>query len=342
LAAVPRGSAIESVHGGHIAVVDTAGRILWQTPGLDEEPVFFRSALKPIQAIPFVQSGAAARSGLGARAIALACASHAGQPGHIALIRALLRTGRLSVDQLGCGVHPPLDPRAAAALIRAGRRPTALYHDCSGKHTAMLLACRERGWPVRGYLEPRHPLQREIKGLVADFTDLEKSAIISSRDGCNLPAHAVSLRRMAMAYARLADPAFWRKRGLAERAAAVERITHAVRTHPWLVSGTGRADLRLMRAAGGRLFSKVGAEAVWCVGIPEAGLGLAMKIRDGTNRAAPAILAEALRQTCLLDATTCRRFLESAEQTIRTGDGAIVGTYRPVFKLIRAERRKWT
>lgn len=342
LAAVTRGPLTESVHAGSLVIADTSGRVVWQAGGVTDEPVYYRSAMKPVQAIPFVLSGAAEACGCGERGIALACASHSGEPEHVRVVQAMLAAGGLAPRCLKCGAHPPYAPRAAAALLRKGRRPAALHHNCSGKHAAMLLVCRRKGWPLGSYLEPAHPLQREIKALVAEFAGLPVSKVVSSRDGCNLPAHAVSLRRMAMTYARLAAPEFWRARGRPELADAVQRITRAMRAHPFLVSGTGRGDLALMGAAadrrGGRLFSKMGAEAVWCAGFPEAGLGLALKVADGANRASPAIMAEALRQSGLLGPAAIRRFLASMPTAVTSGDGTRVGAIRAVFRLVPSKR----
>lgn len=333
-----RGSLPESRHYGHIVVADTAGKVRWRTRGLTEEPVFYRSAMKPLQALPLLESGAADRFGLGPEEIALACASHSGEPKHVKVAAGMLarKGARLTPGCLKCGTHVPYSAEVAARLARHGRKPPVLCNNCSGKHAGMLLTCRHLDWPIETYLMPSHPLQKRIKTIVAEFADMEAAAVGTGRDGCNLPAHAVSLRRMAMSYARLASPGYWKQRGNPMRADAVGRITAAMSRHPFYVSGTGRSDLGLMNAANGRLFSKIGAEAVWCVGFPEAGLGLALKVADGANRAEIAILAEALRQTGLLPEAAVKRFEVSVPRLIQSHDGTVAGSYRAGFQLIKS------
>ncbi|HEY1413385.1 MAG TPA: asparaginase, partial [Rhodopila sp.] len=296
LATVYRGSAPESYHTGQIVIADVQGTVRWHTAGLTEQPVYYRSSSKPLQALPLVETGAADALGLDAEELALSCASHSGEPRHVRVVTQMLRRAPgLSPACLQCGTHVPYSPEVAAKLARQGKKPPVLCHNCSGKHAAMLLGCVHHHWPIASYTEPGHPLQKRIKSVVAEFADLPVAEVVTGKDGCNLPAHAVSLRRMAMSYARLATPAFWRAKGNPARAAAVERLTSAMRQHPFLVSGTGRSDNCLMQAAQGKIFSKIGAEAVWCLGFPELGLGLAMKISDGANRAEITILAEALK-----------------------------------------------
>jgi L-asparaginase II len=335
LATVYRGPAAESHHTGHIVVADVSGQIRWQTPGLGEEPVFYRSASKPLQALPLVETGAADAFALTAEELALSCASHSGEPCHVKVVQRMLRRCRLAESCLKCGTQVPYSPEVAAKLARRGRKPPVLCHNCSGKHAAMLLGCVHHHWPLGSYLQPSHPLQKRIKSIVAEFADLPVARVVTGKDGCNLPAHAVSLRRMAMSYARLASPAFWLAKGNPARAKAVERLTAAMRKYPLLVSGTGRSDQCLMNAARGRIFSKIGAEAVWCLGFPEEGLGLAMKISDGGNRAEITILAEALKQTGLLGAAERRAFVRGHERPITSTDGSTVGRYEAGFELIR-------
>jgi len=334
LATVYRGSAPESYHSGQIVIADVHGRVRWQTAGLTEQPVFFRSSSKPMQALPLIETGAADAFGLGAEELALSCASHSGEPRHVRVVERMLeRAPHLSPACLRCGTHIPYSPEVAAKLARQGKKPPVLCHNCSGKHAAMLLGCVHNHWPIESYTEPSHPLQKRIKSVVAEFADLPVAEVVTGKDGCNLPAHAVSLRRMAMSYARLATPAFWAQKGNPARAMAVERLTAAMRQHPFLVSGTGRSDNCLMTAAKGKIFSKIGAEAVWCLGFPELGLGMAMKISDGANRAEITILAEALRQAGLLGAAARKEFTTSHERPIMSTDGSVVGRYEATFRL---------
>jgi L-asparaginase II len=340
LATVTRGGLVESSHDGDIAVADASGRVLRASAGLDpSRKVYFRSSAKPIQALSLVESGAADAFGLCDREIALACASHSGEPEHVAAVAGLLARAGISARRLRCGVHPPVNAEAAAALIRAGEKPTCLCHNCSGKHTGMLLVCAHRGWPLATYLDLDHPLQQEIRHNVAECCGVGVREIHTGKDGCNLPAHAVTLPAMATAYGRLASPAFWVDRGNPRRAEAVRRITAAMMAHPFMVSGTGRSDNLLMTAGKGRIFSKGGAEAVWCAGIPGKGVGIAFKFADGNARADTVVMTAVLRQTRLLGNAALRRFTGGGTKPVTSGDGEVVGRIAPAFRLRRAAKR---
>src|SRR5262245_37181713 len=197
-----RGALVEGERFGHIAVVDSGGRLVGAL-GDPGHRTYFRSAAKPFQAMAMVLSGAPERFGFGPRELALACASHGGEEAHVETARGMLAKIGLSEDALECGVHEPLSERAAAALRAAGVKATAIHNNCSGKHAGMLAACRARGWPTAGYHRPDHPLQREILEHVSAFTGLRAAEIAIGIDGCSVPCFGVPLERMALAYARL-------------------------------------------------------------------------------------------------------------------------------------------
>lgn len=333
LAQVMRGELSESRHYGAIAIANTEGALVYGAGEVDGFQAFLRSSAKPFQAIPLIESGAADRFELSEQEIAVACASHNGEDEHVRVVGGMLERGGLSPDQLLCGAHLPYYEPAANALIRAGKAPSNLHSNCSGKHTGMLLVCKQMGWPTENYNEPEHPLQKWILEIVAEFCGLPVSEVATGVDGCSVVCFGMTVQQMATGFARLTAPTYWEQAGKPKHAAAVQRIINAMMTHPFMVGGTGRADTDLMTLASGQIFSKGGAEAVWCMGFPERGLGLAVKVEDGASRAHPVIVAEALRQTGLLGEREIAAFAAKQISPLRNVRGLVVGEIKPVFKL---------
>jgi len=318
LATVTRGGLPESVHRIHIAVADAAGSLL-AAAGDPARVAFLRSSAKPLQALPLVESGAAAAFGLDDRELAIACASHLGMPMHTAAAESLLHKCGLAATDLACGSHAPEDGASAAALQRAGRAPERLHNNCSGKHAGMLATCRRRGWPTAGYLEAAHPLQAEIREVVRTTAG---AVPVLGVDGCGVPTFGLPLLAMATAFARLGSGT-----GLSPaRAAAAARLGAAMARHPELISGPGQVNTALLALHGEALLAKGGAEGVWCVGLRRrgAGLGLAVKVEDGAGRAAgPAALAVlvALGLPLAGDASLAAHLRPAVTNTL----GAVVG-----------------
>ena len=202
LARVFRGPRVESAHRGSAAVVDERGALL-ASCGDAHLAVYARSAAKPFQAMPLLLAGGEKRFRLSDAEIALLCASHGGEPRHTALAAQMLRKGGFTVADLECGAHLPMHEASARALLRAGKAPTALHNNCSGKHAGMLLACRLLELPHAGYTDAAHPLQRRIRSLVARFAGVPESEIGVAIDGCNAPVFRLPLSALALAYARL-------------------------------------------------------------------------------------------------------------------------------------------
>ncbi|MFM2067910.1 MAG: hypothetical protein RLZZ584_2819, partial [Pseudomonadota bacterium] len=294
--------AVESVHRGSVVVVDAAGSTVLAL-GEPERPVFGRSAVKGLQALPLVASGAAEAYGLSNAELALACASHGGEPAHTATAAGLLARLGLDEDVLECGAHAPSHLDSAYALVREGRPFTALNNNCSGKHSGFVclgcLLARQAGAEprafMRGYVEPQHPVMREVGAALGAATGVDVERAPRGRDGCSIPTYALPLRALALGFARFATG-----QGLsAAHAAAALRLRRAVAAEPHMVAGTGRFDTRVMQALGERVFCKVGAEAVYCAALPGRGWGVAIKVDDGTNARAVEVAMAAVLQAAL-------------------------------------------
>jgi L-asparaginase II len=278
-----RGALVESRHAGAIALVRATGE---RVAGIGEieAPIFPRSAIKPLQALPLLETGAADRFGFGPPQIALACGSHAGTLRHVAVVEGMLTAIGLAHSALACGAHAPIDGAAAQALAVAAIQPSPLHHNCSGKHAGMLATARHKGEPIEGYGRPDHPVQARIERTLAELSGCDLGADACGIDGCSVPNWAMATTGLALAFARLATG-----EGLeGARAEAAARVVAACWAHPELVAGPGRLDTLLMQRLPGKLLVKAGAEGVYAGALPEHGLGFALKIDDGAKRAAEA------------------------------------------------------
>src|SRR5579863_9518595 len=288
---ITRGDRVESAHRGAGAVVDAEGRIVMAF-GDAERPVYPRSAVKALQALPLIESGAADRLGLSDKEIALACASHSGSDDHVATARAMLAKAGRDEGTLECGVHWPLGETEARALARSGRTPNALHNNCSGKHAGFVCLSCAMGVEPKGYVAPDHAVQREAAAAIAAATGARLSEETRGVDGCAIPTYAVPLIALARGFARLGTGEGLSPAG--QKAAA--RIRAAVAAHPVTVAGNGRFDTDVMSLLGARAFTKSGAEGVFCAALPEAGLGLAVKADDGAGRAGQVMIAALIRR----------------------------------------------
>lgn len=334
LVEVLRGERVESAHRGAVAVCDAWGKALLEI-GDVSQPVFPRSAVKSIQALPLVESGTADALGFGDRELALACASHKGEAAHVELAQSMLAKTGLDKEALECGSHWPIDHDATVALARSGQSPTALHNNCSGKHSGFLCTCRHIGLAHRGYVAFEHPYQATIREVMEDVTDAPHNAENSAIDGCSIPTYAIPISNLALGFARMATG----ERLPAERAKAAKRLFSACMAEPFFVSGSGAADVSLMKAAPGRIFAKTGAEGVYCAAVPELGLGIALKCDDGAGRAAEAIVAAVLARLLKSDEAVSEKLDELARPTIPSRKGVPVGKIRPTEMLAGALSR---
>lgn len=331
LTAVTRGGVVESLHLGSVAVVDRDGRLL-HAAGDSKLLTFTRSALKPLQALPFVAAGGVERFGYSQPQVALLCASHAGEPRHVAAVADMLARAGNTAGDLQCGTHAPYMYEAR------GEQPppppySPLAHNCSGKHSGMLAHCVACDYAKGDYLDAEHPLQRAIRRAVATFAGVPEGSLVAGIDGCSAPNYALPLERLAFAFARLAsatnDPDYDR---------APRALADAMIAHPEMVSGEHGGDLALARAGRGDWVAKVGAEGVQALGIRSRGWGIAIKVADGNKRGLlPAAIAT-LDQLGLLDAEAraCLRHL--ARPVLRNLRGIATGEARGVVVLDKFDR----
>ncbi|HXC54984.1 MAG TPA: asparaginase [Rhizomicrobium sp.] len=324
LVEITRGELVESVHRGSIAVVDAAG-VVKLALGDVTSAVYSRSSLKPIQAMVLVESGAAEAFGLGDEEIALACASHSGEPMHTERVAAWLTRIGLGESDLACGAHPARYEPVAEAMIRAGQKPTQIFNNCSGKHAGFLTVARHWDVATAGYERVDHPVQRAVAAALRELSGAGELAW--GIDGCTAPNFATSLTQFAHAAARMAAPDNLAKR----RADAARRILGAMTQHPELMSGTGRACAVLIRSSGGRAAVKTGAEGFFGGWLPTLGLGVALKIDDGAGRAAETAIAAVLDRLGLLgDDPKAKALLRASILNTR---GTVVGERRPAAAL---------
>jgi L-asparaginase II len=323
LVEVWRGDRAESRHCGAVAVCDADGGVVLALGDISA-PVFPRSAIKALQALPLIESGAADRYGLTQAQIALACASHSGEPAYVAAALDMLKKCGRSGEDLECGVHWPISVEAARSLAAAGANPSALHNNCSGKHAGFIcLSCAE-GRDPSGYVKPDHFVQREVKAAIEAMTDTRLDPSARAVDGCAIPTYAVPIKALAQAFAR-----FGTGGGLTpSRAAAAKRIREAVAAHPAFVAGAGRFDSVAMTALGDRAFVKTGAEGVYCAAFPELGLGAAIKCQDGATRAAETAMAAIIARFLPLNDRERDALAPLREPTIRNWNGEIVGRIR--------------
>jgi L-asparaginase II len=289
LAEVTRGGLVESRHHGDLVVVDALGQRVMAV-GDPGRVTFMRSAAKPFQAIPLVESGAVDAFGISDSELGVIVASHNGEARHIQAVQSILNKIGVTPEVLECGSHPPLGREVYIEMARRGELPAPIHNNCSGKHAGMLALCRHLGLDTRGYREMNHPVQSILLEAVSSITSHPSDHLAMGSDGCGVPVYALALSGMALAYARMSNPRYLR----CTRAGAVTRVREAMMKHPHMVAGDGRLCTNLMVMGQGRFVAKLGAEGVYCLGVLEKGLGLALKIDDGSERAIASVLIRAL------------------------------------------------
>ncbi len=318
-----RGAFVENRHRGTFVIADARGHII-ASAGDFQRPVFPRSAIKSMQALAMVTSGAIARFSLDNQQLALACSSHHGEDIHIAGVTGFLSQLGLGADDLECGVTPPINARARNALRQAGLQPTQVHHMCSGKHSGMLSVAEALGVPTLDYVKRDHPAQLAVRSAIEAAIGQPLTEELCGIDGCSIPTWAAPLSAFATGFARMATG-----EGLTpELAAAAQRLFDAATSHPQLVAGTGHLDTLVMQAFGGRVMQKGGADGVQCGAIRDRGWGYALKIDDGDMLASQTLVANLLLRFAEPDATQKAVLEKFATQSLTNVRGLQIGEIR--------------
>ena len=330
LVAVERGPLVESIHRGDIAIVKSNGEVITSVGDI-EKVIYARSSMKPMQTIPIIETGAADHFQFDDADLALACASHNGEKQHTERVASILSRLELDVNDLKCGVHPPRWREAYEELIRNGDDITPIHNNCSGKHVGMLATAKFMKEQIEDYYDVEHPVQRRILSVISELTDVPVKDIQIGIDGCGVPVHGIPLRNLALGFARMADPSELEE----SRQQSIRRVTSAMMNAPEMVGGTSRFCSDFMRQMGGKMFGKVGAEGVYCVGVPKAGIGIAVKIEDGESRATSVVIMEILSQMDLIDEHEAKALESYHFPPLLNAREEKVGMLKPVFSIYK-------
>jgi len=315
--AVTRGDEIESEHRVCAAVVGEGDQLVGTARDADAF-TYWRSCAKPFQVLPFLSAGGFDALGWEDEQLAVSCASHGGEPEHVAIVEQMLRDIGLEEGDLACGPHEPSSQRGARIVRESGGRPTRVHNNCSGKHAAMLALAHHKGWPTGGYERADHQVQRAILHEVSLWTGVPCGKITQAVDGCGVVVFGMGLETMARAYSRFAIAA--------DRGEEYPmRVVNAMSTNPFLVGGTDRIDSAIIAETKGRVVSKVGAEGVHCALIPEHGLGIAIKVQDGAQRAQVPALLRLLQELDALPDPLPHQLAEWMHRPVKNTRGESVG-----------------
>lgn len=328
LVEVTRGTMVESGHRAAVALVDVNGGVVLSAGDIDR-PVYARSAIKSLQAIALVETGAAEAYDVSAAELAMACASHSGEQRHAETAEAWLKRIGCSVDDLECGPQLPSHESSMIALLAAGNLPTAAHNNCSGKHSGFLTLARHLGVPTKNYVKFEHPVQQRILGVLEGMTGLDLGSAPRGIDGCSIPVIGMPLGNIALAMARLGVPDDQPE----PRQAACARIRAAVAEEPFMVAGSGRFDTLVMEQTGAKALIKTGAEGVYCGSFPELGLGAAIKVEDGAGRAAEILMGRLLRHLDILSEEAAAALGGVLRAPLHNRAGLTVGEVRPAERI---------
>ncbi len=317
-----RDGKVESRHRADVAVVDYNGKDIWGF-GDNKRPMFWRSAAKPFQVLPFVEQGGIELFGLTSQELAFMVSSHSGEAQHVELAHSVLGKIGLTVEALACGPAKPMNSKVAKELMLKQKPYHEVHNPCSGKHSGMLALAQMLKYAIEGYTEIHHPVQQIMHQAVADSVHLQKSEVDTGIDGCGVPVFYLPLHHMAWAYARLGKPELgqW-----GEREQAVRQIRDAMLAHPEIVAGSRRFDTVLMNVTKGRILAKIGAEALYCMSSVPDGIGITFKIDDGSHRGvAPAGIA-ILKKLELISVGEHQALLDAFPPILKNHRGDLIGT----------------
>jgi len=291
LAIAERNGIRESAHRGWIAITNSSGDLV---VGTHEKfpPIFIRSSLKPIQALPFIFAGGLEKFSFTSEELALIMSSHSGEKVHTDLVLKIIEKTGIKQKDLQCGTHIPYSEKTAQELIKKGEEPSVLHCNCSGKHSGMLAVCLLNNWPKENYLDYAHPLQQEIRRHLTKILAVNADLLPWGVDGCGVPTYALPLEKLAELYAKMTEPEKFPQ----DYRDIFKLISSAIENNPYLIAGENRVDTLIMQSAPRKIISKIGGEAVLGVGLKEQKLGIAIKIEDGSNRPIIPVLLNCLKK----------------------------------------------
>lgn len=322
-----RAGHIENIHRGDVAAVNCAGEIV-HSVGDAHLPMFWRSAAKPFQALPFVKNGGLEKYNISEEELAVLVSSHSGEENHVALVRGILKKLGLDETVLDCGVLRPLNGKAYKKLLLSGEPITAVHNQCSGKHSQIIALAIMLGVPVEGYIRPEHPAQKLIFQHVAMASKVPEEKLEIGIDGCGVPVFYLPLYNMALAYARLSTPKLgdWN-----DYEVAATKIRNAMSNYPQVVSGTGRIDLAVPEITKGRIIAKIGSDAVYCLAVKDENLGIAFKLEDGGFAAVTPMVIAVLKKFELLTKEEADELDKRFPPTLKNHRGEVIGTVETAF-----------
>lgn len=324
---VSRGEEVECIHRGDLVVVNLEGDILYSV-GDPHKETYWRSAAKPFQVLPLIEAGGIDKYGFTGEELALMSSSHGGEERHVNIVKEIFKKLNSKVDLLDCGIASPMNINAARDVIRGGGNFQHVHNACSGKHSAMIALALLKGFPVKNYIKLEHPVQQEILDVIADVTEFKREEIKIGVDGCGVPVFHMPIYNMALAYAKLSKPDGVEPESRKE---ALRIVGDAMTKNPYFVAGTGRLDTLLMEVTKGRLVAKLGAEAVYCVGVMDKGIGIVFKIEDGNYRAIDPVIVELLRRLDFISTEEYEKLKDQWEVKIRNHRKEVIGTIKAVF-----------
>ncbi|KYG63062.1 hypothetical protein AZI86_15190 [Bdellovibrio bacteriovorus] len=319
---VTRGPVVESLHQVMAVVVNENGSVAqyWGNPNFLTLP---RSAIKMLQVLPLIESGAADKFNLEAKHIALACGSHRGEKDHISALSQWMEKAGIRESQLVCGPHWPYDEKSAHEMIRRGQAATPLCNNCAGKHLGLISTCLHFGENPEGYDKYEHPAQKRLRKALTEAIKVDHSKVAHGVDGCGIPTYGVSLQALAVGMSSLISP----KESAARKAASI-RILDAVKSHPYYVAGSDNFVTAVIEKSQGRAIIKSGAEGVMCGVLPEKRMAFAIKASDGAGRAAQVATATILLQLGALTEAEFRALSPYTLPEVKNWKGEVVGQMR--------------
>ncbi len=322
-----RGSLVESLHRATIAVVDGSGNT-FANLGDPTKVTYWRSAAKPLQVFPLLQRDGITKYNLTLAEVAVMCASHAAEDIHTQATRSILTKAGLNEELLACGTHPPVNREVRDRMIKNGESETEIHHNCSGKHSGMLLLAKLLDASYNEYWTEEHPVQREMVSIISQLTEVTEDNIWLAKDGCGVPVFGIPIDRMAYAYSLFGCSDLD-----SDLRYCFDTVQEAITTHPKMVAGTGRFNTKLMEVMGKKVVAKGGAQGVLSFGIPAHGLGVTIKVEDGDNKQTGPIAVEVLKQLDILTDREASELEREHYPQIKNARGEQVGETRPCFTL---------